>query len=1062
MPPPGTDPPSNEGQFTAGSEEQYYSNEDVAILHDIVVLAQELLPTLPERERLPTNALFNAYYDILPRLGIDADHDSRYARVLFKIGGFRGDRMLYDKFEEVMSRLGIEIEFGHVDEEEQESSQLEISHKNGGITTRGTTPLQDDATHSRGRYRRNSESSLWDLGFEAAAKYRGKRSSSALDKNIDQRPGFLDEIQQLQSSSSSPRPRPGPGPDHVDETEQEEEQSDHFSTGLNLHLERPQTRRGRSVSTHDSMRIRRRSHSPAQERQSRGIQTSIDPRDEVAELALSIEGDTEHSIMSLQEFQSSRAPDGLMHIRASLVLEHHIAYMAKRQIRQWREKAIRRREYHSDLDRIATNHDRNVLLGASLATWQVQSLERRLNKDTERFYAHLERRATKARDLFLMLKCLQQWSDYSQEEVERTTAARRHIIKHRYFNAWAEITAVNELKVRRQVVKKFFGVWKKRHAEIACDNDTAVQRYQSNVAEKIYWQWFHKLWDQRAKAWWAEGAKRRALFRWIVKYHDTWENHRYAEEERRDQIVWNTWQSWRRTTSERARQDEQAVAHHRAKSCRNAIRRWRKETQVIPAKAMVQSDVNLRIVRERFEIWLHRTRQERLAYATDREKVLREAVTTWRHKVRLQVFRPKTNSRIAGQAIYKWLMTERSIWFKQKQDAKRLGSALQHWVQRAQILQQNRWQQEDIAEACAVQKMQYSVMGQWYRQMQTRQERERDANAFYAPKLLQRVFSEWSERTQHYQQLQTWSHHAKFYFQTSKMIKRWKASTGASKREKRRAAYAQVGRMVKMNLARGIYRNWRQKAHHLLELEDEAHAVRHNKTVVLGMNIFDQWRGRAEELAELESLSHEYLLTKKFAIWKGRSTLYRALEAEAMLTYQENRQARALRKWNLAMPQLRAQMNCANEIWEMNAKKSFRKMFTYWYQQAAVKRPSKTPELDKIDLQLGTTARAEAWSDFEDEAAENDDWAKGLEDASASTNIPGYLTTPSKRRGRVTGVATRLSTTPRAPLSTPFERQLRAEYSGGQLHSYRRGRGLGRSTLGMGGFEDIKERSPNG
>ena len=83
---------------------------DVAILHDIVSLAQELLPTLPERERLPTNALFRAYYDILPRLGLDTDHDNRFARILFKIGGLGGGP-LRERFLEVIGKLGIEIAF---------------------------------------------------------------------------------------------------------------------------------------------------------------------------------------------------------------------------------------------------------------------------------------------------------------------------------------------------------------------------------------------------------------------------------------------------------------------------------------------------------------------------------------------------------------------------------------------------------------------------------------------------------------------------------------------------------------------------------------------------------------------------------------------------------------------------------------------------------------------------------------------------------------------------------------------------------------------------------------
>jgi protein SFI1 len=76
-----------------------------------VQLAQELYFTLPDRERLPTNALFKAYYDILPRLGLDANHDNRFARVLFKIGGLRGHGTLRERFVDVMGDMGIQVAF---------------------------------------------------------------------------------------------------------------------------------------------------------------------------------------------------------------------------------------------------------------------------------------------------------------------------------------------------------------------------------------------------------------------------------------------------------------------------------------------------------------------------------------------------------------------------------------------------------------------------------------------------------------------------------------------------------------------------------------------------------------------------------------------------------------------------------------------------------------------------------------------------------------------------------------------------------------------------------------
>ncbi|TVY92677.1 hypothetical protein LAWI1_G002366 [Lachnellula willkommii] len=204
MPPSGTPPQSNEGQVSTGNQEPYYSNEDVAILHDIVTLAQELLPRLPERERLPTNALFNAYYDILPRLGLNADHDSRYARVLFKIGGLRAEGTLYERFEEVLARMGIEIEFAN--EDEGEFSQPEDSQDHIENATVGTTPPEDENVESKTHRRRNSESSFWDQGTPTAPQRRNSFSSAAQVAHQPGRPQFLQEIQPRKLPASNPPP----------------------------------------------------------------------------------------------------------------------------------------------------------------------------------------------------------------------------------------------------------------------------------------------------------------------------------------------------------------------------------------------------------------------------------------------------------------------------------------------------------------------------------------------------------------------------------------------------------------------------------------------------------------------------------------------------------------------------------------------------------------------------------------------------------------------------------------------------------------------------------------
>lgn len=82
---------------------------DITLLHEIISTAEALLISLPERERLPTTALFSAADSVLPRRGFLSEDVPHIARLLFRIGGTRGQESLLDKFRTVLAEMGIEL-----------------------------------------------------------------------------------------------------------------------------------------------------------------------------------------------------------------------------------------------------------------------------------------------------------------------------------------------------------------------------------------------------------------------------------------------------------------------------------------------------------------------------------------------------------------------------------------------------------------------------------------------------------------------------------------------------------------------------------------------------------------------------------------------------------------------------------------------------------------------------------------------------------------------------------------------------------------------------------------
>ncbi|KAL1907466.1 hypothetical protein Sste5344_006808 [Sporothrix stenoceras] len=106
---------SRDGRIRSSSLRQgsefYYSNEDIELLHQVVALGQDILPTLPKRDKLPTTALFRAADIVFPRHGLDPDGEDKLSRIIFLVGGMRSTDNLLDRFRTVLGRMGIELEY---------------------------------------------------------------------------------------------------------------------------------------------------------------------------------------------------------------------------------------------------------------------------------------------------------------------------------------------------------------------------------------------------------------------------------------------------------------------------------------------------------------------------------------------------------------------------------------------------------------------------------------------------------------------------------------------------------------------------------------------------------------------------------------------------------------------------------------------------------------------------------------------------------------------------------------------------------------------------------------
>ncbi|KAI5926078.1 Sfi1 spindle body protein-domain-containing protein [Camillea tinctor] len=93
-----------------GGNRNEYSDDDINILYEIVLRAEEILEEeLTPSSRLPTHALFKAYDEILPNYGLDPDEDQHISKLVFMVGGVKNEKFIIDKFKTVMARMNITL-----------------------------------------------------------------------------------------------------------------------------------------------------------------------------------------------------------------------------------------------------------------------------------------------------------------------------------------------------------------------------------------------------------------------------------------------------------------------------------------------------------------------------------------------------------------------------------------------------------------------------------------------------------------------------------------------------------------------------------------------------------------------------------------------------------------------------------------------------------------------------------------------------------------------------------------------------------------------------------------
>jgi protein SFI1 len=1024
---------------------------DVGFLYQVVAGAE----TKPEADRLPFRALFEAYDEVIGQHGANADPGHACLRFLFKMGGkeVRGDT-LFDKFENALQQMGIVIELG-----DEGSTNLNETHdydQNTVDVTHSQTVEHDHSPIMNGvtptPKRRASFNTTYDIGEDVTQRSFINRPSSrsSMSRLEIGKPEFLEP-------KLSPTSRHNSGPTKSPDRTQLISQFLDVGRRLLSRFDGIENKHEAPEEAPLTNGVIARS-AVARDRSKRMAEASRPPRPPSSDSSDSSESEEVQSIMSQSPEHDSFdkeevPPEFLYRPQLSDLLRDASTFNMYRQrsncrriLTQWLKKAFQARQTRETRETRAVNYDRTLLMRQAFDPWRGVIQEKRHSARTDRFFKHLGARASRARDLYLMTKAFSHWAQLTSEEVARTSAARRHVLGVKYFGAWREITAVNEMKAQRFALQRPFNAWRKKVQDLKAAEAQAISVRNTKIQKASFWHWWWCFCDRRVLEVSDYRLKRRSLLSWLRNLRTNRERDHEIDLNNKRSALKSALQVWSHHSRTIALTDQEVQTARRQHDLRATFDEWRIQSRLAPAASRVSEMVNTRILRNALSQWIEKARMFKQAEEADRYRIQHNAWIVWNDTLRCLALQARVDERLKMEAMYKWVLMERFELMRRIREQRIKREVFCRFVTNTRDTYTRLLFNAEAHEDHQTKNLVRSKFATWRDQVQLQREREYIASEFYAPRLAAESFTIWRSKLEQVSKMEGWAQNARFYFLMKKTVKQWHQAKVDSGKRRRQEAYAKVRRKLKINLASKALTTWSTKARTVMRMQQQASDVDREKLLADTSEIFVQWHDKTtKRLQDCQDADDSYFRQVAFDQLMQMSETFivrREMEDQADNVYRLHvlrLAAASLRKLSLRLFQIGSTAETAEAMRERNLRKHSRAMFRDWVDNARMKleaRDSAGPSLTPAQMSTygnGDGAGSAIFDPWYQDQAETPFKISDFTTTSQATShdpisasplaTPNFTTSPSKRAARARALA-QMSTTPATPLRTPFASRL--------------------------------------
>ncbi|MCJ1335079.1 hypothetical protein MMC09_000345 [Bachmanniomyces sp. S44760] len=960
------------------------SNQDVLILHNIVLRAQDD----QDIDTSPFRAIIAAYDHILARHGLNPNKDQIFLRFLFKLGNRKqAGASLYERFEVLLGELGIQLEFdGSEDGSGSSKSQAVFSTNDNTNSENPTIPSI--------RPRPASFSTFHD--HEDYVTPRGQRrtasraSLSHIQYHSEGRPKRQDAVEE-----------PFGGP-----------------------------RQARSLREDRNKLLRTDFHAQLPERFS--LLSKKDPTgslNHVTNQAESINAyvvsDTAERV-SFQEAFQCRPSETQLYRDADLISSYRILSSSKDLLVLWHRRAIQARNDHITLSKQAIEYDLKALLRQAFEHWHVRAFHKRQASDIDRFFDGICRRASRARDLYLLTKAFTHWAHCAADEHQYNMFAQRHLLWTRYFGAWKKILTLNEAKIRHFRVQNIIFLWRRRMIAHSTSASISAASYRWQLAQHSYWRWFWSFCDKRAPEWRIFRTKKSCFVHWLSAYQlqlRKERNLRTMHIARKRNFHFFRWLE--RTTQVRT-WNRQADIHDKNFMKAQCAKAWIFNLKAVPIARHISNLIEWRISRSAFAIMFLRAKTTYYAMTVSRLRILRNALTSWNDHLRWATLSRQIEDRLVMDALYKWVLLERHTIFarllEQHCKQRALKNLIRSW--KGLSILHNKLLERSIVQSDYL--CRCSVLKMWSLRNEQRCQTQKLATLYQKSRLTLWNMRIWNTLFSNYQQHDMWANDAANYFRGTRSLRRWNHAIIQAQQEKRREAYVHVRRRLKMTLVRKSLHLWHRVFVGRLGEHQKAAEADYEHVCFFARSMFDSWRTRTQAISAHVVLAsrrtYEINTHRQLQSWIACFGSFGTMQEQAdlIVTGRTTYIAfTALRRMQIKRLELQSRGEITESLRRMNEKRHTRELIGSWRGKLSYKRICREEGVDSATVvfvasgfdKKPTVEQMHEKRQTETNQTYHHDWAsKSVVQSQYSPSSARSIRTPSKRAARARDLAKGLRT----------------------------------------------------